>query len=351
MNSLGSRPNDTEVCQPSTHSLNIRGLTLVELLVVIAIISVLVGLLLPSVQSAREAARRATCGNRQWQIALGLQNHHSAVGTFPFGGWGHEWVGVSGRGSKANQPGGWAFSLLPYLEQKELHGLATVDLDEPSYTRMLETPLVTFNCPSRRAAVGSPAVAPHVKAPRPAGAPRVVGRGDYAINAGASHIFSLDGPPSLEIGSMPSYWRSRTEVYDDQFTGVCHLRYGARVTTIIDGVSNTYMIGEKYLAPEHYSSGISPGDNETLYSGYCTDLHRYAGNLGSEDPLLAPWPDNGQDETAIPGFLRFGSAHPQTFGMAYCDGSVRWISYNIDPLAHLRAGHRADEGAPLAALP
>lgn len=350
MNSHAGKTNNMVARDSGSKSSCNTGFTLTELLVVIAIISVLVGLLLPSVQAARQSARRATCGNRQRQITLALLNHQAALEALPFGGWGHEWVGVAARGSGPDQPGGWVYSLLPYLEQQELHGLATTELDESSYAHMLETPLVTFHCPSRREAVPGPAVFPHAKAPRPAGAPRVVGRGDYAINAGASHIFSFPGPPDLETGGSPAYWQNVTEVYDDQFTGVCHLRYAASLRTIVDGASNTYLVGEKHLAPEDYTSGISPGDNETLYSGYCTDLHRFAGNLASEDPLLPAWPDTKQDSHAIPGFLRFGSAHPQSFGMAYCDGSVRWITYDIDPHAHLRAGHRADEGAALAAL-
>ena len=350
MNTSASKTRKAVSHQLGTQGFSNSGFTLVELLVVLAIISVLVGLLLPSVQAARESARQATCGNRQRQITLGLLNHHAAVETLPFGGWGHEWVGVAARGSGQDQPGGWAYSSLPYLEQNRLHRLAADSLDDPSYSLMLETPLETFNCPSRRAAVSGPAVFPHAKAPRPAGTPRVVGRGDYAINAGASHIFSFPGPADLETGSSPTYWRDVTEVYDDQFTGVCHLRYGAMLKTIVDGASKTYLLGEKHLSPEDYTSGSSPGDNETLYSGYCTDLHRFVGNLASEDPLLAPWPDSREVSQAIPGFLRFGSAHPQSLGMAYCDGSVRWISYDIDPLLHFRAGHRADEGASLAAL-
>jgi len=101
------------------------GFTLVELLVVIAIIGVLVALLLPAVQAAREAARRSQCQNQLRQMAVGAMNHESAVGFFPSGGWGFFWVGDADRGFGENQPGGWIYSTLPFIEQQQLYDLAS----------------------------------------------------------------------------------------------------------------------------------------------------------------------------------------------------------------------------------
>jgi prepilin-type N-terminal cleavage/methylation domain-containing protein len=101
-----------------------RGFTLVELLVVIAIIGILVALLLPAVQAAREAARRTACKNHVRQLALASLVHEDAVGIFPSGGWGWNWVGDNDRGTGADQPGGWVFSLLPFIEETSGYDLA-----------------------------------------------------------------------------------------------------------------------------------------------------------------------------------------------------------------------------------
>ncbi len=99
------------------------GFTLVELLVVITIIGILISLLLPAVQSAREAARATQCSNNIRQMAVACLHHTEAQGHFPTGGWGWRWAGDPNRGFNHRQPSGWHYNILPYLEQETLHQL------------------------------------------------------------------------------------------------------------------------------------------------------------------------------------------------------------------------------------
>jgi prepilin-type N-terminal cleavage/methylation domain-containing protein len=94
-----------------------RGFTLVELLVVIAIIGILVALLLPAIQAARESARRTQCKNNVKQMSLGFLLHEESHRFYPSSGWGYRWMADPDRGVGRSQPGGWAFTILPYMEQ------------------------------------------------------------------------------------------------------------------------------------------------------------------------------------------------------------------------------------------
>ena len=140
-----------------------RAFTLVELLVVITIIGILVALLLPAVQAAREAARRMQCSNNLKQLGMAALNHESATGHFPTGGWGWYWVGDPDRGTGKDQPGGWIYNLLPYIEQEALY-LLPADGDPKNITAkqlagaavMVQQPVTLLNCPSRRGSVPLP---------------------------------------------------------------------------------------------------------------------------------------------------------------------------------------------------
>ena len=123
---------------------NHLGFALVELLVVITIIGILISLLLPAVQSAREAARRTQCPNNLKQMGLAILNHHQAHDYFPTTGWGANWVGDPDRGFTERQPGGWIYNTLPFIEQQTLRDIGSGEAFEQkkvSLMTLIGTPL------------------------------------------------------------------------------------------------------------------------------------------------------------------------------------------------------------------
>lgn len=322
--------------------------TIVELLVAISIIGSLIGLLLPAVQMARESARLSQCANNLRHVSVALLTHQDQSGTFPYGGWGHEWIGVSNRGVRDRQPGSWIYDILPLIEQQSLHDVAAPG-SRIGAARLLATPVGLFTCPTRRPCRLWPisSLFPYMQNAKPDGASiEMVARSDYAINAGATLAFSFPGPPDIAAGDSNTFsWPPMTSPTTDpllDFSGISHLRCASSLKSIADGASNTYLIGEKMLSPDQYENGESMGDNESMYSGYCTDNHRFtrAGKINlppAQDTFVA---------LAMPSQLYFGSAHASGANFAFCDGSVRLVAFDVSPDIHFRAGHIADGGAP-----
>lgn len=307
------------------------GFTLIELLVVIMIIAILMGLLLPAVQMARNAARRSQCQNNLKQIGLASFLHESALGELPSGGWGEQWVGDPNRGTGVNQPGGWVYQILPYMDFKELHDLRFEAADDPSAggadnndltARLLATQIPGFNCPSRR----SRGPYPHtntLNAINSASTQRDA-RCDYAANGG--DIFFDAGTGPATITDIDNHEWSLTTVC----TGVIFMRSALSIDDVLDGKSQTYLVGEKYVDPSHYDDGADPGDDSSMFCGHSSDTIRWASGVLRADQ---------------PGFTNqqaFGSAHSGAFNAVFCDGSVRRIKYEVDPETHRRMMNRKD---------
>ena len=162
------------------------GFTLVELLVVITIIGILIALLLPAVQAAREAARLSQCQNNLKQLTLGCLQCENVNGFYPTGGWCFAWVGDPDRGQGKRQPGGWVFCILPYIEQNAIFRLGSGLPSSSKLTTNVQRMGMTFStmcCPTRRKALAYPT--PAQCCPwNAAVCPPAEGRTDYVANLG-----------------------------------------------------------------------------------------------------------------------------------------------------------------------
>jgi prepilin-type processing-associated H-X9-DG protein len=323
---------------------------LVELLVVITIIGVLIALLLPAVQAAREAARQMQCGNNLRQLGLAALQHESRQGFFPTGGWGWHWVGDPDRGFDQNQTGGWIYNILPFIEQEPVY-LLPRDGDRNSITAqqrtgaemMVAAALTVTICPSRRQAVALPRWAGSGENHWNYNLGTLRGKTDYAANCGDQGINynPYGNPSSLAAGDSSTYQWLPQPGYPLP-TGVSYERSKVTVADIADGTTNTLLVGEKYLDPDHYTDGQDPrcSDCESMYSGYNDDQFRVTGHVDATGNL--PYPPM-QDTPGYPEILRFGSAHSNGCNFVFCDGSVQRLSYSIDPAVFGYMGNRNDK--------
>jgi prepilin-type N-terminal cleavage/methylation domain-containing protein/prepilin-type processing-associated H-X9-DG protein len=303
-----------------------RAFSLVEVLVVITIVALLMALLFPAVQASREAGRRTQCASHVRQLGLAVQQHAAACGRYPSNGWGFRWVGCPDRGTGIEQPGGWIYNILGYMEQGELRGLGRglpSAQQRAALATLMQMPVPLLACPSRSAGRLSPALAS--SAPFNADPADLVAKTDYAINEGDYITDTRQGPATLQEGDAGIYpWQDTRNA-----TGIAYQRSEVRPAMVRDGLSQTYMIGEKYVTKGNYQTAVDPGYDQSAYSGVDVDVNRWVLN-----------PPRMDDEDV--DMRLFGSAHPGGCHFVFCDGSIKLISYQIDAETHRRLGNRED---------
>ncbi len=280
--------------------------------------------------TAREAARRLQCANHLKQLSLAFLQHEQAMGHFPTGGWGVMWMPEPDRGFGIQQPGGWGYNVLPFIEQHALHHLGGGgDSAAKSFANKTrcETPLSIWNCPTRRRAQRFTAADWHPALQTPYLTDRlsVTVRSDYAANGGDTFVAHGMGPSSLSQGDAGNGFANTAAA-----NGIVFQRSTVEVAHVRDGTSNTYLVGEKYVGPDWYFNGLSWGDDQNPFCGDDRDVLRWT---------AAP---PRQDRPGLDLWNEFGSAHASGFNMALADGSVRTISYTIDPEIHRRLGNCRD---------
>jgi prepilin-type N-terminal cleavage/methylation domain-containing protein len=297
-----------------------RGFTLVELLVVIAIIGVLVALLLPAVQAAREAARRMKCQNNLKQLALAALNYHDNHLTFP------------SAGITSNQTS-WHVLVLPYIEQKALYDQA--DFKQGRYDQPL--PLMqgrnglalnridAYLCPS------SLAKKMLVHAPHNPHVPELI-NGEAVHTA---HYYGVQGPTGQGLSGIYEVTGNMTHG-GFSIHGIMQCNGNVRIAQVTDGTANTFLFGELSWISERV------GTRYRSWARGCHDSHNASNptrNVSSSINTFA---------IGLFNDMAFGSMHPGGANFASSDGSVRYVSQNVSLGTYKAAASR--DGAESAQL-
>ena len=313
-----------------------RGFTLVELLVVIAIIGVLVALLFPAIQAAREAARRSTCRNNQRQVILATLNYEQTRGKLPPGNTHRQWIAGS---STTVKRAGLLVHILPYLEQANIYRMLDLEADDTHNQRdgsgqLLSTNLIeTYQCPSETDTFRNPDA-------------NNVALFSYGGSCGSMPPIAVSNCPALsaEWNANALYSHEVTEYpqgTEQDYSGV-FTRLGAatKLRQVTDGLSNTIFLGEvRPSCCEHIRAGWLHGNNG---NGLFTTA--IALNFDTCNPRDAAVDDCHKWNST--GQFGFKSAHPGGVHFALGDGSVHFLTEDVDVPMLQRLGQK-DDGLPL----
>ncbi len=292
-----------------------RAFTLVELLVVIAIIGILVALLLPAVQSAREAARRMQCSNNLKQLALAMHNYHTSINVLPYAAshWGN---------------GGWVRATLPYIEQGNLANSWNYAVNYGSQPNLdiCRVQIPGHLCPSdvkTRSSWGN--------------GTQAMANFNYAVNLGNTSVYRVSPLNGVTFNGAPFHYEEAPTTNIESFN----------FSAITDGTSNTLMFAEVRQAPTQLANGAGNCDLRGLiWYGHHTGITTHnSPNSQVPDYVQNGWcpkpteaaqakmpcgNESGQASGSTPKNLSSRSTHTGGVGVALCDGSVRFVNDNVD---------------------
>ena len=298
------------------HGKNARGFTLIELIVVGAILAVLVALLLPAVQAAREAARRTQCKNNIKQLLLGSHNYHDTYQSFPSG------IAI-GEGPGIPPLWSWQVRLLPFVEFRFLYDplIATGNVAAAAKAKLLAPPISLLQCPS--------------EPPEPARKSHIETEGLFAGEWWLTNYLGVSGSDAVQtpgdgaILTLRDCRRLARERGLGTESGILFEDSGVRIEEITDGTSSTIMIGERGLPPNgSHGWWTGPGLADSCPCGW-TDVVLPSDDRFGLAGLRPP------DESFTDAF-HWWSHHPGGAQFGLADGSVRFLSDGI-PKEILRA--------------
>ena len=328
------------------------GFTLIELLVVIAIIAVLIALLLPAVQQAREAARRTQCKNNMKQLGLAMHNYHDTHGRFAQMVWYDPWQpdpriagGVNDWTNGSN--GSWMVRILPFIDQGSLYN--TFDFDKTGPTCAFPLP-ANWNC-SPEAQRNPLTGTPHYLKPIPAymcpttplgATDSGRAKATYAISIGNSHMGTQGDCGQNKYNSCGLGVSHHGDGDRSQHASGIGLRgpWSASIREIPDGTSNTIMCGE--TVPEcsdHHWNGWLHFNASWAATTAPLNFPIHCQNRGRVKPESIPGCHDWNDHAFSQGF---NSEHTGGVHVTLCDGSVKFVSQNIDYLTLQKLGERQD---------